>query len=396
MKKIILSILVFSFILSAYAQKKETFDQTIYTAPKGWQKSSKAETVTYTKEVAGKGFCIITLYKSIDASADAKQNFSMAWDALVKQQLPVDKLEILPSATENGWQAESGQSAFEKENIKGVATLIATTGNSKLVNILIISNTDTYQTEVNNFLASVSFKKIAATNNNTPATAAVPSANKSKIKPELWVNRRLIATIDGIMDRHVKTITDFIVIYPNGDYNPNVPYEGLKNFDQSQQPQSWGKFTMQGIKGRFKSNYDDIAVTKKSAVLMEKDGSSYGFYKCLPVDGLRIEGAYTHVSPDWGKDPKLDYLNGPGCQFVIYFKKDGTFDDKGIFYKGGDPNTNNCPGGKGTYSIENFTITCKYNDGRVVYRLFSAPPTRNPATYDETIYIGNTAYYKKR
>lgn len=129
--------------------------------------------------------------------------------------------------------------------------------------------------------------------------------------------------------------------------------------------------------------------------MMEKDGYSYGYYKCLPVDGMRIEGAYTHVSPDWGKDPKLDYLNKTGCQFVIYFEKDGTFDDKGIFYSGGSSNTNSCPGGKGTYSIENFTITFKYNDGRVVNRLFTAPPTRNPTTYNETFYIGHTAHHKK-
>jgi hypothetical protein len=116
----------------------------------------------------------------------------------------------------------------------------------------------------------------------------------------------------------------------------------------------------------------------------------------MDVDGLRIEGAYTHVSPDWGKDPKLNYLDGSGCQFVIHFKKDGTFDDKGIFFNGGDPNTNNCQGGKGTYSIENFTITFTYSDGRVVHRLFSAPPTRNPFTYNETYYIGHAAYYRKK
>ncbi len=170
-----------------------------------------------------------------------------------------------------------------------------------------------------------------------------------------------------------------------------MPHEGLINVNRSYQPESWGKFTIRGTKGRFKNNYDEVAVTKKSSTYMEKDGYSYGFHRFLPVDGLRFEGAYTHVSPDWGKDQKLNYLGGSGCQFAIYFKKDGTFDDKGIF----STNPSNCSSGKGTYSIENFTITFKYNAGRVVYRLFSAPPTRNPTTYDETIYIGHTAHYKK-
>jgi hypothetical protein len=56
---------------------------------------------------------------------------------------------------------------------------------------------------------------------------------------------------------------------------------------------------------------------------------------------------------------------------------------------------NNCTGGKGTYSIENYTITLKYGDGRVVQRLFSAPPTRNISNYDETVFVGGTPYYKK-
>lgn len=196
---------------------------------------------------------------------------------------------------------------------------------------------------------------------------------------------------------NLKLIVEFYVIYPNGDYFPNVPYQGLTNFDQSYQPQSWGKFTLLGTKGKFKSKYDEIAVTKVSETKMEQTGLyNYGFYKCLPVDGLRLEGAYNFVSPNWGKDPQLDYLSSPGCQFVIYFKKDGTFDDKGIFYSGPIPGTSNCNGGKGTYSIDNFTITFKDNDGRTVYRLFSLPGARNPATYDATIYLGETPYYKKQ
>ena len=90
---------------------------------------------------------------------------------------------------------------------------------------------------------------------------------------------------------------------------------------------------------------------------MQKDGYTHGFHKTASVDGLAIEGAYTHIAPNWGKDSKLDYLNGSGCQAVIYFKKNGAFDDKGIFSStvGGCENCN-CNGGTGKYQIENFNL----------------------------------------
>lgn len=375
------------FTVNLLAQEK--FDITTFTAPKGWQKetSPNGDIIRYSKEDAAKNaFAMITIFKAIPAGADSKANFDAAWEEFAEKTLNAKNPQMSPVRIQNGWEVQSGLATFQKEGLSGATMLATASAENRMVNILLVTNTDAFQNEIEKFFASVNFQMVA-TNSNFPTPVTVQSANKSKDKPELWMNRRVATSIYA----NPKTLVDLYLIYPNGDYFPNVPYEGLINVDKSYQPESWGKFTIQGSKGKFKNNYDEVAVTKKSDTYMEKDGYSYGFYKFLPVDGVRIEGAYTHVSPDWGKDPQLDYLSGPGCQFVINFKKDGTFDDKGIF----STNKNNCTGGRGTYSIENFTITFKYNDGRVVYRLFTAPPTRNPAVYDETIYIGYTAHYKK-
>lgn len=391
MKKYIL-IIILLVGLQACAQNKETFDVVSYSPLKGWTKSSTATTLTFTKE-EGNQFCVISLAKSIDATADAQQNFDNSWQTIAQTNLGAGKAQMQPGSNDNGWETKIGSAPFEKEGITGAAILISSSKNNRQVNILIITNTETYQKEMETFLESIDLQETAATNNNVQPT------NKSKSKPELWVNWREMQKdmSDQKTSGNLKPIVEFYVIYSNGDYFPNVPYEGLTDFDQSYHPESWGKFTMQGNKGKFKSKYDEITVTKVSETKMEQIGLyNYGFYKCLPVDGLRLEGAYNFVSPNWGKDPQLDYLDNSGCQFVIYFKKDGTFDDKGIFYTGPMPASGNCNGGKGTYSIENFTITFKYNDGRVVRRLFSLPGTRNPATYDDTIYLGETPYYKKQ
>ena len=295
-----------------------------------------------------------------------------------------------PVKEQNGWQIHTGLAAFQKEGLSGVALLTTATAGGKMVNILLVTNTDVFKNEIQTFLSSVKLPETVAKTSESPVREPVRTPGSSKGKAELWSVWRLTNTDPLNGASILKRITDIYAVYPDGDYFPHVPYEGLEDLDRSYQAGSWGKFTIRGNKGRFKNNYEDIPVTKRSAYTWTRTVIP-GLFQSLSVDGLRIEGAYTHVSPDWGKDPKLNYLSGLGCQFVINFKKDGTFDDRGIF----STNLNNCTGGKGTYSIENFTITFRYSDGRVVRRLFTAPPTRNPATYTETYYIGHTAHYKK-
>ena len=376
-----------SFVALQSCAQQQLFDIVGYTVPLGWSKSQKPETLTFTKET-GNNFCIVTIYKSIDATNNAQNNFDFAWKSLVQGRLNISgQATMQPGSTDSGWETKLGNATFEKDGVKGVVMMINSSRNRKAVNIIVLTNTTIFQKDLEQLLEGIDLNATLI-NKKEPVTA---TATKTTSKPELWVNRRILYHYGSVIDGNNIIVKDFIVIFPNGDFNPNVPYQGLIGFTPSQQPESWGKFTMQNKKGRFKSKYDDFTVTKKSEVHMEKDGYTYGFYKCLPVDGMTFQGVYNSVSPLWGQDPKLDYLNGPGCQYVIYFNKDGTFEDRGIFYGG----SGNCLGGKGRYHIENFTITFNYSDGRSLTRLFAAPPTRNLAAYNETIYIGHTPYYKK-
>lgn len=404
------TILVF-FMLSAIScqAQKSNFGILSYAAPEGHERIAHEGVTILQKENKATGaYCQIFIYGMKPGKGSVQEDFDYCWENLAEKPFKFSATPAMqPAAVLKGWQFLIGTAKYADNGVNTLAMQICFSGENSMQNVVILSNWDGYKKDIENFIASVDVTRdMTAANqaDKTPQTHTVATksndlgpdniqrkntaaADKSTAKPELWVNRRIATSIYA----NPKTLVDLYLIYPNGDYFPNVPYEGLINVDRSFQPESWGRFTMQGNKGKFRNKYDEVAVTKKSAAYMEKDGYSYGFYKFLPVDGLRIEGAYTHVSSDWGKDPKLDYLNDPGCQFVIHFKKDGTFDDKGIF----STNKNNCTGGKGTYSIDNFTITFRYDDGRVVHRLFTAPPTRNPATYDETIYIGYTAHYKK-
>jgi hypothetical protein len=181
MKKIFsIAVMIVSF--SAIAQQ-QSFDITTYSAPKGWTKQATESSIQFSKEDAAKGsYCIIMLLKSVPGTTDAKANFDAAWETVVKEAVTVSTPpEMQPPATENGWEAQSGYAPFEAEGNKGIALLVTSTGFEKMVNILILTNTDVYEKEMTAFLESISFKKqtpvaikqpLKPTNNKQPVTIA--------------------------------------------------------------------------------------------------------------------------------------------------------------------------------------------------------------------------------
>lgn len=153
-----------------------TFDITTYSAPKGWKKQSTQNAIQFIRQDSAKGaYCLITLYKSVPGPSTSKDNFDMAWASLVKEVMKVTTPPTMQApSTENGWEAQSGYAPFESDGSKGIALLVSTSGYQKMVNILILTNTDIYQQEMTSFLESVNFKKPAATNQpDTPPKTIV-------------------------------------------------------------------------------------------------------------------------------------------------------------------------------------------------------------------------------
>lgn len=171
MKKLIL-LCVFIISTTAIIAQKKTFDIATYIPPKGWKKINTASAIQFTKEDAAKGtYCMITLYKAIPGKTDPKENFNLAWETLIKEMVTVSaKPEMQPAGTENGWSVESGYAPFESESSKGIAVLVTSTSLEKMVNIIILTNTDVYQNQITAFLESIALQKQIAgkkTLNNT-------------------------------------------------------------------------------------------------------------------------------------------------------------------------------------------------------------------------------------
>ena len=145
--------------------QKQTFDIATYIPPKAWEKQASTNAIQFSKEDKATGtYCLITLYKSIPGKSGSKENFDMAWASLVKEMVTVSKApEMQPSATENSWEVQSGYAPFESDGNKGIALLVTSTSFEKMVNIIILTNTDAYQDDVTAFLESIELKKLTGT-----------------------------------------------------------------------------------------------------------------------------------------------------------------------------------------------------------------------------------------
>jgi len=164
----------------------QTFDITTFTAPKGWKKQTTESTIQFSKENATTGaYCIIMVFKALPGTADSKENFDAAWETVVKEAVTVTAApEMQPPAKENGWEAQTGMAPFESDGSKGIALLVTSTGFDKMVNILILTNSDAYEKEMTAFVESVSFKKpavsVGQTQEKKKDPVISPSGNAAK------------------------------------------------------------------------------------------------------------------------------------------------------------------------------------------------------------------------
>lgn len=156
------------FSICSLAQTPETFDIATFQPPKGWSKKASENAIQFSIE--GKdSFALITLYKSVPSIGNPKANFDAAWSGIVKEAVPVTAApQMVPAETKDGWSITAGLAPFEKDGAKGVALLITASGYGKMVNVVILTNSDAYEAATDAFMQSISFKKPLATNESAP------------------------------------------------------------------------------------------------------------------------------------------------------------------------------------------------------------------------------------
>ncbi len=218
------------------AQKPETFDIISFKTPKSWQKEvSKNAVQLGVDDSATDGTCLITMFKPLPGSSDSKVNFESAWEAIVKKTVSVSgEPQMQQPMSENGWMAESGLAQYEADGRKGIVLLVTISGQDKMINILILTNTDKFQQEIAAFLESVDLPKIkaAAVESKTKPTEISQPARKSNFQfsttnfDDGWSSTEQEEWVSV-----TKGNTKVLIHYPNqaADKYNSVLLDGLKN-----------------------------------------------------------------------------------------------------------------------------------------------------------------------
>lgn len=171
------------FVASAFAQQ-QAFDVVNYTMPKGWDKTEMPNGIQLSTKNDGKeNYAAVVILRSVETKATANENFNASWEKLVKGTVSVSGEPTMQApATEKGWSIISGQASYTNGANKGMATLITATGNGKMANVVILTNTEKYQSQILDFIKSLDLNETGpAVNNNTRPDPK--SANENPVSP---------------------------------------------------------------------------------------------------------------------------------------------------------------------------------------------------------------------
>ena len=166
---------VLFFSIRAVCQTSDIFDISTFQPPKGWNRQAGADAVRFSIE-NGDSFCLIMLFKSVPALQSPTESFDAAWATIIKEAVTVSAApQIFPPDRKGEWQVTGGFAPFEKDGQKGVAILYTATGYGTMVNALVLTNTQAYESTLKAFLDSITFKRPAV--ETAPQPVPIPAEN---------------------------------------------------------------------------------------------------------------------------------------------------------------------------------------------------------------------------
>jgi hypothetical protein len=184
MKQYILLCSLYIFAGSINAQT--TYDVFTYTEPNGFKKEVKTGFISYSKIDSKTGtYCTINLYGQSQSSGDIVKDFNNDWVNLVATPLNINVAPQKDNSDDvTGWKTYSGAANFEFGGGTSMALLTTAKNGTAVANILVITNAQSFLTEVDAFLDKVKLgkpKPVAKTivSNNKPITPIATTAKSN-------------------------------------------------------------------------------------------------------------------------------------------------------------------------------------------------------------------------
>lgn len=224
MKKLTLifaTTLLFAASIS-YAQK-QSYDFVSYTLPKGWQKQQIDGGVQLfiTDNKTG-GYAIAIITKAIATTGSAQGDFNSQWRSLLINTVnSITKPVISKPAFENGWEILSGNGNYVDGNIKGLATLITSTGYNKTAATVLMTNTNQYQKEIQLFINSLALAKSSQNTTNN----SLPSANS-----QVASNSRIVGIWGSYLNETSGTFSNGMPMTTGGHFRKEYHFNANKTY----------------------------------------------------------------------------------------------------------------------------------------------------------------------
>jgi hypothetical protein len=186
----------------AFAQKRETFDITSLTPPRGWQREATENVVSFvTSNNATGGWCRVSVFKSMNSTGSARTDFDSEWQQLVVGTYQGAVKPEPEQTEEDGWTSCSGVSTFQFEQKPAYLLLTSISGYGRKLSVVVLMNSQEFMPQVDLFLGSIELTKPAAPAAElSSGVVVVPTASgqpfsASITKPTTNFNDGWVATI---------------------------------------------------------------------------------------------------------------------------------------------------------------------------------------------------------
>ncbi|QOI97351.1 MAG: hypothetical protein HRU69_07540 [Flammeovirgaceae bacterium] len=170
MKTVVQALLIVAFpFVEIAAQQKETLDIITFTPPPGWKREAKEGLVSFSIVNQKTGtWAQLEFYKSIGSSGDARVDFEHEWKEMVAKRFENIPLPAAEAVTEDGWTAHQGASVFTWQGKQSYAVLNTISGYGRVVTVVVLTNTDQYNPQIDRVIQSIDLQKPAGGVNTQP------------------------------------------------------------------------------------------------------------------------------------------------------------------------------------------------------------------------------------
>jgi hypothetical protein len=168
------------FSIGCFAQK-ETFDITTYSPLKGWKKEIKTNAIAYSfVDNVKKTWCQVGIYKSTVSKGNIDTDFESEWNELAVKPYNPEKPEISNTEEDDGWKIKAASAKFTFNNAPAAVLMTTLSGYGRCVSIIATTNSQTYLSTIENFIASVDVKKPDKAPTPTPLSPDKPFVSNYK------------------------------------------------------------------------------------------------------------------------------------------------------------------------------------------------------------------------